>query len=132
MCSSDLAGIRATQLPEPNVGSYFLTLFGRSDRVTACACERNGDVTLPQLLHLRNGEELRRQIADENGRLAGLMKLSDNQAVTGRLFLAALNRPPTGRELAAVMDSLAHGPREQVFQDLFWALINSKEFSFNH
>ena len=46
-------GLRAIQLPDPGVGSYFLTLFGRSDRVTACACERNGEVTLPQLLHLQ-------------------------------------------------------------------------------
>ena len=41
-------GTRAIQLPEPAVSSYFLSLFGRSDRVTACACERNGEVTLPQ------------------------------------------------------------------------------------
>src|SRR5262249_37764828 len=48
-------GTRAIQLPDPGTASYFLTLFGRSDRVTACACERSDDVTLPQLLHLRNG-----------------------------------------------------------------------------
>ena len=51
-------GLRAAQLPEPGVGSYFLTLFGRSDRVTACACERQSEVTLPQLLNLTNGDDL--------------------------------------------------------------------------
>ena len=56
-------GLRAIQLPEPGVRHYFLTLFGRSDRVTACACERAGEVTLPQLLHLHNSDELQHQIA---------------------------------------------------------------------
>ncbi|NDA67815.1 MAG: DUF1553 domain-containing protein, partial [Verrucomicrobia bacterium] len=63
-------GLRAVQLPDPTVNSYFLTLFGRSERVTACACERNGDVTLPQLLHLNNGEDLGKKIKAPDGRLA--------------------------------------------------------------
>jgi hypothetical protein len=60
-------GLRAIQLPDPQAGSYFLTLFGRSDRVTACACERKGEVTLPQLLHLQNGDEIQRQITADTG-----------------------------------------------------------------
>src|SRR5262249_22011782 len=46
-------GIRAVQLPDPTLKSYFLALFGKSERVTACACERSGEVTMPQLLHLQ-------------------------------------------------------------------------------
>ena len=57
------------QLPEPGVTSYFLTIFGRSERVTACACERNSDVTLPQLLYLNNGEEVRNKVRAADGRL---------------------------------------------------------------
>ena len=55
-------GVRAVQLPDPGVNSYFLSLFGRSERVTACACERSGDVTMPQLLHLQNGETVVQKI----------------------------------------------------------------------
>ena len=67
-------GIRAGQLPDPTLKSYFLTLFGRSDRVTACACERNGEVTMPQLLHLQNGDSVLGKIRAGDGRLARLLK----------------------------------------------------------
>jgi hypothetical protein len=127
-------GIRAIQLPEPGVSSYFLTLFGRSDRVTACACERSGDVTLPQLLHLNNDEELGKRLRDQDGRLVRLLKnCKDDSQVSEGVFLAALNRPPTEKELAALQKSLSAGDkRDEVYRDLFWAVLNSKEFAFNH
>ena len=125
-------GLRAVQLPEPGVGSYFLTLFGRSDRVTACACERTGTITLPQLLNLRNGEELQRRLGDPEGRLARLLKHAEDPAVLEALYQATLCRQPTESERALVASSLAIGPRDEVFRDLFWALLNSKEFAFNH
>src|SRR5437899_12478298 len=88
-------GVRAIQLPEPGVSSYFLTLFGRSDRVTACACERSGDVTLPQLLHLNSGEEINKKLGDEEGRLAHLLKnCHENTRLADALFLATLGRHP--------------------------------------
>ncbi len=126
-------GLRAAQLPDSNVNSYFLTLFGRSDRVTACACERKGEVTLPQLLHLRNGDELTRKVRSTDGRLAGLLKETDDAKVLQGLFAATFGRPPSGSEVEAVKRQLAGGDgRDVVFQDLFWALLNSKEFTFNH
>ncbi|MHA3771763.1 DUF1549 domain-containing protein [Verrucomicrobiota bacterium sgz303538] len=125
-------GFRAIQLPEPGVSSYFLTLFGRSDRVTACACERKGEVTLPQLLHLQNSEEIQRQIQDGNGRLTALVKDPDDAQVTREIFFTTVNRPPTDAELGILSKELAADKREDVFRDLFWALLNSKEFAFNH
>ncbi len=127
-------GLRATQLPEPHVGSYFLGLFGRSDRVTACACERNGEVTLPQLLHLQNGDGVQTKLRSNESRLVALLKeTSDNTRITETIFLATLCRRPNESESAAVTKALASGdPREEVYRDLFWALLNSKEFAFNH
>jgi hypothetical protein len=125
-------GLRAIQLPDTSVQSYFLTLFGRSDRVTACACERMGEVTLPQLLHVRNGEDIQRQIGDAGGRLASLLKNPDNDQVARELFLATVARLPLENELKAIHDTLATDQREAVFKDLLWALLNSKEFAFNH
>jgi hypothetical protein len=127
-------GIRAIQLPEPGVGSYFLSLFGRSDRVTACACERSGDVTLPQLLHLNNGEEIGKKLRDNDGRLARLLKDSKNDSqLTEAVFLSTLSRRPNEKETAAIQKSLSVGEkREEVYRDLFWAVLNSKEFAFNH
>jgi hypothetical protein len=125
-------GLRAVQLPEPGVASYFLTLFGRSDRVTACACERKGEVTLPQLLNLRNGDELERKLSGSSGRLATLLKNPDDDVVIDALYLTCLARSPSDPERALVKSSIAADTREAVFRDLFWALLNSKDFTFNH
>ncbi len=125
-------GTRAVQLADPATGSYFLTLFGRSDRVTACACERKGEVTLPQLLHLHNSDELQRQIDSASGRLTTLLKNPDDGQVTDALFLTTVSRSATDSERATVTKLLASAERPAVFKDLFWALLNSKEFAFNH
>jgi hypothetical protein len=126
-------GTRAVQLPEPGVNNYFLTLFGRSDRVTACACERNGDVTLPQLLHLSNGDDLSSKLGSGEGRLAELAKDADDKRAVEKAFLATVSRLPKPEEAAAVAQLLLSGdPKPEVYRDLFWALLNSKEFAFNH
>ncbi len=128
------AGVRALQVPDPTLKSYFLTLFGRSERVTACACERNGDVTMPQLLHLLNGDSVVQKIRSGDGRLALLLKAGKKDTeVAEELFLATLSRRPSAAESAAVAKALGDGgSRDEVFRDLFWALLNSKEFAFNH
>lgn len=126
-------GARAIQLPEPGVASYFLTLFGRSDRVTACACERSGAVTLPQLLHLQSGDELTKKLRATDGRLVTLLKEKDDARVVCEIFLSTLGRPPTAAEQSAFNKALAGGgARDEVYADLFWALLNTKEFAFNH
>lgn len=129
-------GMRVIQIPDPGVDSWFLTVFGRSQRVTACACERAGDVTLPQLLHLQNGEELTAKIQAGGGRLQQLLAAgSEDETLVRELFLASLSRQPTGEELAAVhgqLSSVEQADRPAVFQDLFWALLNSREFAFQH
>jgi hypothetical protein len=126
-------GLRAIQLPEPGVGSYFLTLFGRSDRVTACACERSGEVTLPQLLHLQNGEETQKKLRDANGRLMALMKAEpDHRRRVETLYLATVGRRPSPMEWARLEPLRSAGKDDEVLPDLFWALLNTKEFAFNH
>ncbi len=88
---------------------------------------------MPQLLHLQNGETVVQKVRSGDGRLAALLKVhKDDAKVTEELFLATLSRLPTAKELAVVKAQLADGGREEVFRDLFWALMNSKEFSFNH
>src|SRR5207247_8980463 len=86
-------GIREGQLPEPGIRSYVLTLCGRSDLVTACACERSGEVTLPQLLHLNNGDEIDKKLHDNEGRLSQLLKnCREDMKLTDLLFMATLGR----------------------------------------
>ncbi|HEX3147299.1 MAG TPA: DUF1549 domain-containing protein [Gemmataceae bacterium] len=127
-------GLRAIQLPDPGMNSYFLSLFGRSDRVTACACERNGDVTMPQLLHLQNGDSVVQKIRASDGKLATWLKnIPDADKLTDEMFLSTLSRMPTADERKAVKELLANGdPKDEVFRDLLWALLNSKNFAFNH
>jgi hypothetical protein len=131
-------GMRAGQLPDPTLKSYFLSLFGRSERVTACACERSGEVTMPQLLHLQNSEEILRKMRNGSGRLMTLLKdTKGDDAVIDELFLATLSRLPSEKQRERVKTTLANSDkkketREEIFRDLFWALLNSKEFAFNH
>jgi hypothetical protein len=127
-------GIRAGQLPDPTLKNYFLTTFGRSERVTACACERNGEVTLPQLLHLMNGPSVVDKVRHGEGRLAKLLRDKPSAAkVVEELFLATLSRKPTALEVEKVTKTLADAENpEEGYRDLFWALLNAKEFSFNH
>jgi hypothetical protein len=116
------------------VQSYFLTTFGRSDRVTACACERSAEVTMPQVLHLMNGEGLERRFNDESGRLKVLMKSgkSDRQIVD-QLFLATLSRKPTDEQWITIESTMAKADdKMSVMRDVLWALVNAKEFLFNH
>jgi hypothetical protein len=126
--------MRATQLPDPGVESHFLKLFGQSDRVTACACERNGEVTLPQLLHLQNGASVVEKIRNPEGRLAKLLKEEpDDARLVDGLYLASLGRHPREAERATIVRMFSDGSdRAEVARDLLWALLNSKEFVFNH
>jgi len=125
-------GLRAVQLPEPGVSSYFLTLFGRSDRVTACACERRGEVSLPQLLNLRNGDELQQKLASPTGRLTSLLADPNDDAVLDALYLSTVARRPSAAERDLVRRHVAADARDMVYRDLLWALLNSKAFTFNH
>ena len=127
-------GLRAVQLPDPRVQSYLLDTFGRPERVTACACERSDEVTMPQVLHLMNGEALDRRIDAPEGRLGVLLASGKPDVeVVETLFLATFARRP-GIEQRRTVESALAGvvDRRAVYRDLLWALVNSKEFLFGH
>jgi hypothetical protein len=101
-------GTRALQLSDSQVASYFLTAFGRPERVQTCACERQQEPSIPQALHLSNGDTINQKLRAPGGTIDRFLAegLSDDQ-VLEQLTLAALSRRPTEAERARVLPILA-------------------------
>jgi Protein of unknown function (DUF1553)/Protein of unknown function (DUF1549)/Planctomycete cytochrome C len=127
-------GARAVQIADGAVSNYFLTTFGRATRTTVCSCEVKMEPSLSQALHLMNGDAVHENI--KRGQVvAKLLKdgMKDSQVIE-ELYLRTFGRRPLANELKAVNTALAESAdnRQAVLEDLFWALLNSKEFYFNH
>lgn len=128
------AGTRAAQLPDAGSPSYLLELFGRPARQTACACERRDEPNVGQVLHLINNAAISARIGAKTGRLAALLDAKTPDArLIEELYLAAVTRWPTPSEKRTALNLLVGAKdRRQAAEDLLWALINTKEFCFNH
>jgi hypothetical protein len=128
-------GTRALQLPDTGSNNYFLSVFGRPEAESACECERSAEANLAQSLHLLNSGEVQGKLADGNGRAAMLTRdkdLSDEEKVT-ELYAWVYARPPASDELELTLGHLAQAEnKQQAFEDILWALVNTKEFLFNH
>ena len=151
-------GIRAVQLPDDQFTkeSYFLSVFGRPDMNSACECERADDVNLAQALHLVNSTNIRNKLASEDARAALLVKNGEAsvEARISELYRRAFSRAPGPEELTIGVQYLkrkrtppdpstlsedqrknARSPEamaREPYEDLIWALLNTKEFLFNH
>ena len=141
-------GTRAVALPDNsyNRSSPFLRVFGRPEGESVCECERVQSSSLAQSLHLINSADIKSKLATPGGRADRLAK-EDKPVETKirELYLAALSREPRPEELNTAMTYLSE-PRvdaegkpidpqkvnSENFQDLIWALMNAKEFLFNH
>jgi hypothetical protein len=129
------AGFRAAQLPDGEVTSSFLKLFGKPQRMDACECERDNTSNLLQALHFINGKSILSRVQNPAGRPAQLLgkKLDDRELVV-ELYLWSLARNPSAAELKLSVDFVkAYGAkRAEAAQDLMWALLNSKDFLLLH
>jgi hypothetical protein len=129
-------GVRALQLNDSAVASYFLQTFGRPDRVITCECERSDEPSMTQVLHLFNGDTLNQKLQAAGNRIDGLMNSGvDDGAVIEGLYLEALSRPPTEQEKAALLSSMKvekPDDRRAAIEDLFWGVLTSREFLFQH
>jgi hypothetical protein len=142
------AGTRAVALPDNsyNRSSPFLRVFGRPEGESVCECERVQSSSLAQSLHLINAADIRSKISHPEGRAEKLAKeklpLEDK---INAVYLAAFSRLPSSVELKVALDYLnapvvnsagqsvdAQKAARENLQDLVWALINTKEFLFNH
>ena len=135
-------GVRALQLPDSRVGSYALTLFGRPAREINAYSERVRSSTVPQVLHLLNGEFLSAKLRSPEGNLQRMLDagLTDREIVR-RIFWSSLSRPPTAKEETDILELLrpdgdppsdADFVRRGRLEDFWAGLMMSKEFLFNH
>jgi hypothetical protein len=130
-----LPGTRAVQLWDSKVPHYFLKLFGRPQRITACECERVVEPGVSQVLHLLNSPEIQAKLNHDRGRVAKLVvTINDNAALVDELYLTFYSRLPAAEERAAGLKHLARdsNQRRTAAEDIAWSLLNSLEFVFNH
>ncbi|MFC5456041.1 DUF1549 and DUF1553 domain-containing protein [Prosthecobacter fluviatilis] len=139
-------GTRAVALPDNsyNQSTYFLSVFGRPDSSSACECERTQEASLAQSLHLLNAAEIQTQLSRGNGRADTLTKDTrpDDDKIAD-LYHIALSRDPNAAEIKFARTHLdkktagktgdeAFKGKKEAYEDILWALLNTKEFLFNH
>ena len=129
-------GTRALQLYDSAVKSYFLKTFGRNTREIVCECERSNQPSLVQVLHLSNGSTVNDKLSAPAGRVSDLF---DHQTGIDQLindaYYTCLSRPATDKERTAFTKIFSETPEADkriAVEDLFWALLTSREFLFQH
>ncbi len=137
-------GTRALELRDANVASYFLQTFGRPDRLITCECERTSDPSMTQVLHILNGDTLNEKLSRQadkkaktkDNRIGRLLKAKTSEAdMIEDIYLAAFSRFPTEEErnrLLKALESVPPAEQRAVIEDLYWSLLSSREFLFNH
>jgi hypothetical protein len=123
---------RAIELPDNRYPSFFLDVFERSNRLVIC--DREESVTVSQALHFVNGPEVQQKLSSPDGRLAQWLGsgMKDSELLD-EMFLTTLSRRPSPREKDRLLTRVATAAdRRDVYEDVLWAILNSKEFIFNH
>ncbi|MCS7045492.1 MAG: DUF1549 domain-containing protein, partial [Gemmataceae bacterium] len=122
---------RALMLPDESYPSYFLDVFGRPQRISACECERVAEANLAQALHLLNSTEIQNKLTRPGGRADQMVNdpRPDAEKVE-ELFLWAFARRPTEKQLAVALENIQRNAanKKLAYENILWALINTKEF----
>ena len=128
-------GYRAVQVWDNRMPSYFFRIFGRPVRASVCECERSNEPSIAQALHLLNSPEIMQKIQHRRGRarqLAG-RKLPPT-SIIDELYLGTLGRYPRAEEKTLMLEAFTGDDidRRAATEDVLWALLNSREFVYNH
>ncbi|HEX4589507.1 MAG TPA: DUF1549 and DUF1553 domain-containing protein, partial [Gemmataceae bacterium] len=126
-------GARAVQIADGATSTYFLTTFGRATRETVCSCEVKLEPTLSQSLHLLNGGATTSKI-QQGAVVAGMFKAKvPPDQIVEELYVRCLSRTPTAKEKTEVAKLVeSEKDKQKALEDVFWALLNTREFMFNH
>ena len=127
-------GARAVQIADGNVSNYFLRTFGRAERKTVCSCEVKMEPNLGQALHLINGDATGNRIRSGNVVQTMLDAGKSSEEIIDSLYIRTFGRKPTETEKTQLIAKINVDPKpsREDLEDLFWALLNAKEFMFNH
>ncbi len=129
-------GTRAIGLYDSAVRSYFLKTFGRNPRDITCECERSEEPSMVQVLHLSNGDTVNEKLKADDSRVAQLLESKKSpREIVEEVYLSALSRLPTDREREQLVSLIEAAPDQEkrvAVEDLFWAVLTSKEFLFSH
>jgi hypothetical protein len=132
-------GTRAVQLYDSAVDNYFLQAFGRNQRRIVCECERSNEPSMVQVLHISNGDTINEKLKTSENRVDKLLRLRregmSDAAVLDEIYLACLARYPTEQErneLLAMLPERGSSDERIVLEDVFWAILSTREFLFNH
>lgn len=126
-------GARAVQIADGTVSNYFLMTFGRAARESVCSCEVKMEPNLSQALHLLNGETTHQRIGAGGVVSKALAAKKTPAQIIEELYMRCLCRKPSDKELANFNAELAaEKDQVKVLEDVFWAVLNSKEYIFNH
>lgn len=117
----------------PHFGDPFFATFGRSSRGTICACETKKEPTLSQTLHMAVGDTVKDRI-HANAQVKKLLdKDTSPETIIEELYIRTLSRRPTSIERSAMRELVGDAVKDQTaYEDIFWSLLNSTEFAFNH
>jgi hypothetical protein len=130
---SAVPGTRAVDLIPEIAPCRFLDAYGRPNR-QALPPPKSNEPNLAQALHMLAGPTYTEKIGQKGGRVDRLVEggVSNQQAIE-ELYLAALGRLPTERERTDLDALIRRQPtRREALEALTWALISSREFSYNH
>ncbi|QDU40996.1 Bacterial Ig-like domain (group 2) [Maioricimonas rarisocia] len=132
-------GTRAIELYDSAVENYFLQTFGRNQRRIVCECERSDEPSMVQVLHLSNGNTINEKLKTAGSRADDLLRLRaagmSDATLLDEIYLTCLARYPTPKEreeLLAMLPEPGTGEERAVLEDIFWAVMTSREFLFNH
>lgn len=130
-------GTRAIQLADSAVVSNFLKTFGRNERDITCECERSNTPSIVQVLHINNGVTINDRLSSEKSCVAKIMDhRTDAELVVEEAYMKALCRPPTDQEterlVAMLTEAKEDADKRLLVEDLYWSVLSSREFLFNH
>ncbi|MCH2379152.1 MAG: DUF1549 and DUF1553 domain-containing protein, partial [Pedosphaera sp.] len=127
-------GASAVEIVDGRTSTYFLTTFGRATRDTVCSCEVALEPNLSQALHLLNGSTVNSKCIQGGVVAKALAAKKTPSEIIDDLYMRCLARKPFAAEKEKLMAFVGEEGRSDadVLNDLFWAVLNSKEFIFNH